>query len=598
MGAFTLIIYSGHDTPYNIDFVRSFTKMRNRGGDQTTTQVENSIDISKLNPEVVKRRLTRDELRRYSQYTFIFNSHRNAINDSSYNGAQPFEDPIEHQIYNHPELSQRPKRMLMCNGEIYNYKQLINDNKFTEKDLQSNSDVEVILPMYIKYGLEKTLEQIDGDYSFVLTENLNTFKISEMNIYVVRDILGTRPLYFVKHNTQLFYMFTSELKGIPDNILNSNNYSVTEIPPGCYWSFKNPTTFIKYNDFSKYKNIENCVYKEAKPQILENVYTTIRTTLKNSLIKRLDGVNNFGVLLSGGLDSSILLSLILECINENIIFPKKFEVFTLCKNYNDKNVINSKLTIDYLEKKYNLKINHHIVSLDDINFSIKSIDDIIYQLESFDPDTIRDSIPFYFLIKYISNLTNIKVLISGDGADEFCGYKQLNELFDDDYQVQSIKLLENLNKFDLLRTDKIAESHGIEVRYPFLDRNFIELMLSIHPKLKKAQQRNINEEPLEKYLLRKAYENNYIPDSILWKRMEYFCEYFNSFEEQLSQFFQQYYTDGEFAIFVQTLVKEQKNNMTLPKTKEEMYYRKIFNNFFPKTDNIIPYFWRDLWELV
>ena len=598
MGAFTLIVYSGHETPYNIDFVRSFMNMKNRGMDQTTTFVENSLDITKINPDIIKRSLTRDEIKKYSQHTFIFNCHRNAINDNSYNAEQPFEDPIRHQTLEYPELVGRPKRMLMCNGEIYNYKELIQENKFTERDLQSNSDVEVILPMYIKYGLEETLNQLQGDYSFVLTENLNTYKTRSMNIFVVRDILGTRPLYSIKHKTLPFYMFSSEIKAIPQNVLSSNNYSITEIPPGCYWSFKNPHTFTKYHSFDSYKNIESCKYQDANPQTLEKIYNEIREKSNSSILKRVKDIDRFGVLLSGGFDSSIILSNIAEMISTKIINPKELHVFTLGKHYTSENIEEAKKVVDYLEKKYNLDIHHHIISLDNNVISMSELDNVIMHLETYAPEMIRDSIPYYFIMKYISSKTNIKVLISGDGLDEFCGYKEFNDFNDQQFQEYSIKLLENLSKFDLLRIDKIAESFGLEVRYPFLDKIFIDLMLSIHPKLKRSQQRKINEEPMEKYIVRKAFEIDFLPETTIWKRIQCLCEYCHNFETSLQTQFQELYSDSEFAYYTNSLVKDQKNIVTLPKTKEEMHYRKIFNRLFPNTDYIIPYFWEHLWSFV
>jgi asparagine synthase (glutamine-hydrolysing) len=596
MGAFTLIIYSGHNNHYNIDFIKSFANMKNRGKDQTHTRTESTVDISKINPDILKRQLSRDELKKYSQYTFILNCHRNAINDTSYNALQPFEDPILHQTMQFPELVGRPKRMLMCNGEIYNYRELIENNNFTEKDLQSESDVEVILPMYIKYGLDKTLEQLDGDYSFVLTENLNTMKLNQINVFVVRDILGTRPLYYVRHNSQNFFMFTSELKSIPRHILNSHDYIIGEIPPGCYWSFQNPNGFTRYNSLENWNDLDNCIYKDATPQVLDTVYKTIQETIKDITIKRIKDVKKVGILLSGGLDSCIVVSQIASFIsNEN-----KYELhaFTLGKHYDDDNIKNSKQIINILENKYNIVIRHHILSLNDISFSLKSIDDIVYRLESFEPELVRDSIPYYFIMKYISTHTDIKVLLSGDGMDEFCGYSEFNNLSDIEFQKKSIQLLENLNKFDLLRIDKIAESFGLEVRFPFLDPKFISLMLSIHPKLKKPQQRNINELPLEKYLIRKTFENNDIPENILWKRFKCFCEYCDVFEKFIGDYFNNYYSDFDFSNFRNNLIKKQKNEITIPKTKEEMHYRIIFDKLFPNTDNIIPYFWRDLWKHV
>ena len=123
-------------------------------------------------------------------------------------------------------------------------------------------------------------------------------------------------------------------------------------------------------------------------------------------------------------------------------------------------------------------------------------------------------------------------------------------------------------------------------------------MLSIHPKLKRSQQRKINEEPMEKYIVRKAFEIDFLPETTIWKRIQCLCEYCHNFETSLQTQFQELYSDSEFAYYTNSLVKDQKNIVTLPKTKEEMHYRKIFNRLFPNTDYIIPYFWEHLWSFV
>ena len=260
MGAFTFILYSGNQTPYNIEFVKSCMTMKSRGSDMSNVVLDGSPNLSKLNKDVIKRNLSRSEIHNYTPETYIYYYHRNAINDPSYDGMQPFEDPIQYMINKYPQLQKRPKRMLMCNGEIYNYREIIETNKFSEKDIGSESDVEVILPLYIKYGLEETLKQIQGEFSFVLTENLNSLRTTEKNIFVVRDQLGTRPLYFVKHNTLKFYMFTTELKSIPFSTIDLREYTIREIPPGHYWSLQKPDEFIKYYDISKWEKLENLKY--------------------------------------------------------------------------------------------------------------------------------------------------------------------------------------------------------------------------------------------------------------------------------------------------------------------------------------------------
>lgn len=593
MGAFTFILYSGNQTPYNIEFAKSCMKMQSRGPDMTNVVLDGSPSLSKLNKDIIKRNLSRSELHNYSQETYMYLYHRNAINDPSYDGMQPFEDPIQCMINKFPELHKRPKRMLMCNGEIYNFNELIEANKFVERDLQSKSDVEVILPMYIKYGLEETLRQIKGEFSFVLTENLNSLKTKEKNIYVVRDQLGTRPLYYLKHKTLKFYMFTTELKSIPLTSIDLREYTIKEIPPGHYWSYQNPEEFVQYYDLSKWKSIENCKYTSTEPVVLADVYYNINNVLKESIKSRIKNVKKLGVLLSGGLDSGILLSIISEQKKEMGI--EEIHTFTLGYSLASDNVKESEKIVDFLEKKHEIDICHHNVLLSEMDICVNTIDKIIYNLETFEPEIVRDSIPYHFLMKYISEYTDVKVVMSGDGLDEYCGYLEFNELGDKDFQLKSCKLLENLHKFDLKRTDQIAANVGIEVRYPYLDLDFLDLMMSIHPKLKRAQYYKLNEPIIEKYIIRKTFEQNYLPETSLWKRIGFFSEYYSDFEKEISNLVESKISDKIYSDFISQIYNEKVSYNLIPKSKEEMYYRQLFNKYFGKNEKLINQFWRDIW---
>jgi asparagine synthetase B (glutamine-hydrolysing) len=252
--------------------------MKRRGEDDTQVITETSPNITNLNISQISNYLSKREISEYRPFTFQYGYHRSSINDISLDGSQPFEDPISHKLLKYPELRSRPKRKLLCNGEIYNYKDLVETNKFNDRDIQSNSDVEVILPLYIKntellkdstLALEQSLKNLNGDYSFILTENVTSFNLTQVNIFAVRDILGSKPLYMVKfvpkststNPNDIFYMFVSEIKGIPLNLLNDPEYTITEVPPGTYWSYKNSIIdknkdeFIKYYDFNKYKDL-------------------------------------------------------------------------------------------------------------------------------------------------------------------------------------------------------------------------------------------------------------------------------------------------------------------------------------------------------
>ena len=166
---------------------------------------------------------------------------------------------------------------------------------------------------------------------------------------------------------------------------------------------------------------------------------------------------------------------------------------------------------------------------------------------------------------------------------------------DQDFQEKSCKLLENMHKFDLKRTDQIAENMGIEVRYPYLDTDFLELMMTIHPKLKRSQQYKLNEPIIEKYIIRKTFENNYLPESCLWKRIEFFSEYYSDFQNEISNLVDLKITDKHFSQYIDKLHNEKVSFNIMPQSKEEMYYREIYLSLFGKNEKLITQFWKDNW---
>lgn len=306
MGAISFLLYNMSKPPINIEFTKSFMKMKKRGEDDTQVYIENTPTINNVNIQQISSILSKREIKEYKQITFNYGYHRMCVNDISEDGSQPFEDPILHKTSVYPELRSRPKRKLLCNGEIYNYTNLVESEGFTDKDLQSESDCEVILPLYIKYaemerdsekGLVECLKRLNGEYSFVLTENTTTFNLKNINIFVVRDLFGTRPLYMVKYvpkNTsnignEMFYLFTTELKGIPKELLQNPEYIITEIPPGSYWSYQKAMNenidFTKYYDLSKYSDISKCVLNKPDPDTLSSIYTNINSILTKVLSK-------------------------------------------------------------------------------------------------------------------------------------------------------------------------------------------------------------------------------------------------------------------------------------------------------------------------
>lgn len=617
MGGITEIIYSNtanNNFTSNIDFIQSFLQIKHRGEYETNYYTYTTIDINSLPSQdklQVEFVLTKDELKNYKQYIFLVGYHRLSINDSSYNASQPFETPIKSAAQSNLPLAQRlrlqglyfntPKRKLICNGEIYNYSQLISDNSFSSEngDISSTCDVEVILPLYIKYGLIDTLNKLDGDFAFILNENIDTYKLSTLNTFAIRDFIGVKPLYYCYKNG--IYIFVSEIKAIPKNIISDSSYDINYVLPGHYWSFQNSLTTTQFNQHSyysldQYKNLDNCTFNIASPDVLSTLYTNIHDKITTNVLSRYTSTDKpVGILLSGGFDSSIIFSILMK----NLSFEQlsNLTIFTLSSS---QTICDTTIDlIAFFETTYNIDLHHHIININDIAILTSEIEDIIYHLESYDPETVRESIQYYYLLHYIKTNTDIQVLLSGDGLDEICCYPNSQTLSDQLFQEQSINLLSNMYQYDLLRTDKISNKLNLEVRHPFIEKDFIEYMLSIHPKLRKAQKFSNKQNKISKYIIRKSFEEavcgfNYLPHNILWKEHDCICDCESSnFEQNLNYYFQHMtMTDSEFDTNISILLKEPNfNSLVLPNTKEEMYYRLIFRKYFPNRDYLITKFW-------
>jgi len=624
MGGIIFIVY---DNKINIgvDFVKSFLKIKHRGPDDTIYTSESSVNIYNQNMNQISSVLSRGEIAKYIQYTFITGYHRMAITDISYDGSQPFVDPIRNMIMqdnydknknpdNYRDLKSRPIRKLVCNGEIYNYNNLKEIHKFNNKDIQSNCDVEIILPLYIQYinenntpdeSIIKTLNDLYGEFALVLTENIDTFITDSINIFVARDFLGIKPLFYISNTENTFWMFVSEIKAIPYFVINNKDYNIIQVPAGSYWSFQNVINnknskdlskcFTKYYDITKYRNIDSCTICNTDPDTLDSIYSNINSILTNSVIKRYaNTIRPIGILLSGGFDSSIIVSIIMKYLKNSDACV--IHLFTIGDSLgsSDIDIEYTKDFIILLETKYpNINIEHHMININEIEILTIDIDKIIYILETFDYKTIQQSIPFYYLFKYISEKTDIKILLSGDGLNDLCGH--YTNLDDNEFQSKSVDVLCNLSKYNLLRTDRISQSFGLEIRHPFLDKIFVEYILSIHPKIKTKQIYKNTKEPIEKYIIRKSFDIDneiIINENILWRSKSCLCNSLTNFELRLTNYFNNSISDQEYNLYLNNLMQIPGiNNLTLPSTKEQLFYRKIFDKYYPNRSYLVPTFW-------
>ena len=607
MGALELIIYdkSNNINPIDINTIRSFMDLSYRGPDSSTIGYAETPSRSGAQATKMRKVLTKRQLAAYRQYQYIWGYHRLCINDLTENGDQPFIDPIQHRSTN----ASRDCRMLLCNGEIYNYSQLVSTYNFGEDDLQSTSDCEVILPLWIRkmetLGAEDafvaTLNELNGDFSCAVTQgiqslnlennkNMSTFEIdTKLQTFVARDPLGIRPLYMIKHRTAFFYMFVTEIKEIQiGRILRDRNFVLCEVPPGHYWSFQNPGVFTKYSDFGIYRTLDYCTIVDANPDTLTGVYTEINARVTSAVRTRFGNSEKpIGVMLSGGFDSSIIFALVCEYLAEQGS-TETLNVFTMGDTNSD-DVVCAERCVEYFQNVYpGLDIQHHIVTVGDLTKMVSAVDTTIYNLESYDADTIREAVPFSYLYSYIKNNTDVRVVLSGEGLDEIAGSYD-SSLGDLQQQERNVDMLERIRQFRVLCSDKIAGSCGLEVRYPFLDYNFYSYVLSLHPILRRPQVYSNTGTEVDKYIIRKSFDGTLL-DDVLWRANSIPCASFNGFVQMLVDYYNAMYTNTQLIEYN----RARPGDTTLPQTKEELHYRLAFERAFPNSSGVIDTLYRQI----
>ena len=482
--------------------------------------------------------------------------------------------------------------VLICNGEIYNYKQLYETMEITPI---TGSDCEVIIHLYIKYGIEQTLTMLDGVYSFILYDTRKTSYLAEQ-VYVARDPFGVRPLYLLKHglsNILSPFGFASELKSL-DYFCNDNNfYDIYQFQPGTYSTFSFSTTCYDHWQIEK----ENIIYtmpsfphnwlinNNNQIMFVDNLWLTISASLNTAVIKRcLTTERPIACLLSGGLDSSLIASLVNNFYKSNGNH-NKLETYSIGLEGSE-DLKYARIVADYLDTKHT-----EIIVTEQEMFEV--IPEVIKAIESYDTTTIRASIGNYLLGKYISTHSEAKVIFNGDGSDELLGgYLYMNECPDDiEFDKETRRLLKDIHLFDVLRSDKSISSHGLEPRTPFLDKNFVNFILSIPPYIR--NHKNIPEGCIEKFILRNSFCVNYfknfndkqiLPNEILWRKKEAFSDGVSSQGRSLYKILQE-----QIANKLNT-----ENNVTHYEPNietEKLYYKKLFISLYPNCADIVPYFW-------
>ena len=432
---------------------------------------------------------------------------------------------------------------LVCNGEIYGFEKL--KQKLSEKyTFVSQSDCEILLPLYQEHGVEM-FSMLDAEFALIL------YDAETGGFVAARDPIGIRPLYY-GYDKEGAILFASE----PKNLLDLTD-KIMPFPPGHY--FKDGQ-FVCYCDLTK---VENICHDD-----LDTICSNIREKLIAGVEKRLVADAKVGFLLSGGLDSSLVCSIAAKRSKTPI---KTFAIG---------------MSEDAIDLKYAREVAEHIgsdhteviITKDSV---LSALEWVIMVLGTYDITTIRASMGMYLLCEAIHKNTDIRVLLTGEISDELFGYKYTDFAPSAEaFQKEAEKRLRELHMYDVLRADRCISVNSLEARVPFGDLDFVKYVMSIDPEKK------LNKYGKGKYLLRRAFEGEYLPESILYREKAAFSDAVgHSMVDYLKEFAASHYTDEEFEH------RRCAYNHARPFTKESLYYREIFEKYYPGQSEMVIDFW-------
>ncbi|MBE6326081.1 MAG: asparagine synthase B [Bacteroidales bacterium] len=455
---------------------------------------------------------------------------------------------VDPQSGQQPLYSKDGKLVLAVNGEIYNH-QSIRDRQAGSYEFLTKSDCEVILSLYREKGIN-FIEDLNGIFAFALYD-------IEKDVYLIaRDHEGIIPLYMGWDKNGTFYV-ASEMKA-----LEGYCETIKSFPPGQYFYSKDGELKTWYKrDWMEYDAV-----KDNTSSIEE-----LRNALENAVKRQLMTDVPYGVLLSGGLDSSIVSAVAKKFASQRVESGDKLGAWwPQLHSF----AVGLKGAPDLLAAK---KVADHIGTVHhEINFTVQegldAVRDVIYHIETYDVTTVRASTPMYLLARVIKSM-GIKMVLSGEGADEiFGGYLYFHKAPNaEELHKETVRKLSKLHMYDCLRANKSLSAWGVEGRVPFLDKEFMDVAMRLNPKDKLSGTVG----KIEKWILRKAFED-YLPEEVAWRQKEQFSDGVGySWIDTLKELTSQKVTDEQMSHAAERFP------INPPMTKEEYYYRTIFEEHFP-----------------
>ena len=489
--------------------------------------------------------------------------HRLAIMDPRSNGDQPFVwETDERVIYS------------ITNGEIYNFREL--ERKY-DLDCKSGSDCEIFPQLYAQIGIDEIVKQLNGEYAFVICD-IN--KISgDVVVHISRDQCGIRPLFVSGPDCGSEIVISSELKGSP---FLSRGYPVMQFPPRTYLTLSNTDDMLymrqglKFVRFVRFEDI-SCVEFDV-----EAAKNKIHDALVKSVRERIVADRPVGCLLSGGLDSSLVSSIAARVLREE---GRQLHTFSIGIDGSE-------------DKPYALmvashigSIHHHVELPEEI--WISAIRKVVWVTETYDITTIRATVAQYLICQWIAQNTDIKVVLCGDISDEVASSYLyfLKAPSAEAMHLETVRLLNDIHYYDVLRCDRGVSANGLEVRVPYGSLDYIRAYLSVCPTLRMPR------DGMEKWLLRESFNrDDYLPQQVLWRTK---C----ALSDGCSSKKRSWYTiiQEHIEISISDADMERVRDLydhCVPEIKEALWYRREFESLFGahrETALVVPYFWLPKW---